>query len=100
MCFGWHRLGWSASNTDIIDDCLNQSSLRELKTLTSQPLDVDANIVRRVPLILNLQTKSLELRNDAQQLLIRITDEDALVYIDNEDGVAAVEDTVFYQRLD
>ena len=52
-------------------------------------------LLRNLPhLILNLQTKPLKISNNAQKLLIRITDEDAIVYIDNEDGVAAVEDTV------
>ncbi len=53
-----------------------------------------------MPLILNLQTKPLELSNDAQQLHIRITNEDAIVYKDNEDGVATIVDTIVYQRLD
>ena len=55
---GWYWLGGSAHNTSIGDDGLNQSSLCELKTSTGKLLDIVANIVRRVPLVLNLQTKT------------------------------------------
>ncbi len=65
--------------------------LSELVTSILELLDVHANVICRVTLVLNIQTRFMNLMNSGFELLVVLAKEDAVVNIYN---VSAIENTV------
>ncbi len=59
-------------------------------------LDINSNVVSWVTLIFNVESQTLHFLDDSLKLLIVVSYEDTVVYVDHENDVTAEEYTVIY----
>ena len=72
--FGWNWLGLGVLDSNVGNDQVCQSSLGEIVGTVPMLLDVDTNIVRRMALVLNVESQALDLLRSGVRDLSRFRD--------------------------
>ena len=92
----WLELVWSLGvlESNICNYSINQDTLSELVRSILELLDVHANVICRVTLVLDIQTRFMNLTDSGFELLVVLAKKDAVVNIYHEDNVSTIENTV------
>ena len=90
----WYSLDLGVVQPHVKNGGTNLGSLGQFNDAVSEFLDTNSNIISQVALIFNRQLEVMQLVDDVMQLLVRWSQEDSIVDLDNEIDVIPVKDTI------
>ncbi len=91
---GWYSLDLGVAQSYIRNDGVNYGSFGQFNDAVLEFLNINSNIISKMALIFNGQLEVTQLVDDVMQLLIRWSQEDSIIYVDNENDVILVKNTV------
>jgi hypothetical protein len=96
--FGWDWFGLVVSQSNVLDDGINECALRKRVGSVFGLLNVATDIVSWVTLVFNIEASILNVMDGLPELFIVESKEDAIINVHHENDVVLVEDTIINQQ--